>query len=209
MWVFLQEFAKAKKLHHFHQFQFWVWLPTQKKKQPVVVSYFLCTPFKHHNKRVDYIISSPCLCFYQGIMLSWWSKGTWVPQCQPLPRKSGLINGLKKCYRVTIIVVPVCVCVMDDPLILRIFQHTPETYPRPQTNGLWVGIPESFGGLGIPGVCSKGMLGFPLVKLPHRLGSTPLPVALGDLKVSFCLWITCYWEEYPILKQDDTNNMHL
>ena len=44
-------------------------------------------------------------------------------------------------------------------LYLRIFQHTPGTYPRPPTNSLWR---NSFclGGFGIPGVCSKGMLGF-------------------------------------------------
>ena len=41
---------------------------------------------------------------------------------------------------------------------LRIFQHTPGTYPRPPTNSLWRFL--SFGDLGVPGVCSKGMLGF-------------------------------------------------
>ena len=30
-------------------------------------------------------------------------------------------------------------------LFLRIFQHTPQTYPRPPINSVWFGIPESFG----------------------------------------------------------------
>ena len=39
---------------------------------------------------------------------------------------------------------------------------TPGTYPRPRTNSLCLGIPESFGSVfqGRPGVCSfRGMLG--------------------------------------------------
>ena len=41
----------------------------------------------------------------------------------------------------------------------RIFQHTPSTYPRPSSNSLWK-ISFSFGGLGMPGVCFRCMLGF-------------------------------------------------
>ena len=43
----------------------------------------------------------------------------------------------------------------------RIFQHTPGTYPRPSTICLLI-MKEflSFEGLGMPGVCSRGMLGF-------------------------------------------------
>ena len=41
----------------------------------------------------------------------------------------------------------------------RIFQHTPSTYPRPSSNSLWR-ISFSFGGLGMPGVCFRCMLGF-------------------------------------------------
>ena len=36
---------------------------------------------------------------------------------------------------------------------------TPGTYPRPPTKQFIKGF-FSFGGLGMPGVCSKGMLGF-------------------------------------------------
>ena len=44
---------------------------------------------------------------------------------------------------------------------LRTFQQTPGAYPKPVTNSVWFGIPESFGGLGMSGVCSEGILGFP------------------------------------------------
>ena len=49
---------------------------------------------------------------------------------------------------------------LDAWLALQIFQHTPGTYPKPPTNSLCFGIPESFGALGMPGVCSRGMLEF-------------------------------------------------
>ena len=45
--------------------------------------------------------------------------------------------------------------------IPRPYQQTPGAYPKPPTNSLCFGIPESFGGLGMSGVCSRGMLGFP------------------------------------------------
>ena len=45
--------------------------------------------------------------------------------------------------------------------IIRTFQHTPGTYPRPPTNSFWS---NSFHlGLWVfPGICSRGMLGFSL-----------------------------------------------
>ena len=42
---------------------------------------------------------------------------------------------------------------------LRLFQHTPGTYPTPWTKTLWRNC-FHLGVLGMPGVCSRGMLGF-------------------------------------------------
>ena len=45
---------------------------------------------------------------------------------------------------------------------LRPYQQTPGAYPKPPGPTVYgFGIPESFGGLGMSGVCSRGMLGFP------------------------------------------------
>ena len=44
---------------------------------------------------------------------------------------------------------------------LRIFQHTPGTYQNDPQPTVYVSEFLSFGGLGKPGVCSRGMLGFP------------------------------------------------
>ena len=43
---------------------------------------------------------------------------------------------------------------------LRTFQQTPGAYPKPPTNSFMKEF-LSFGGLGMSGVCSRGMLGFP------------------------------------------------
>jgi len=43
-------------------------------------------------------------------------------------------------------------------MILRIFQDTPRTYPRPSTNSLLKAV-FSFGALGMLGVCSRVKLG--------------------------------------------------
>ena len=55
---------------------------------------------------------------------------------------------------------------------LRTFQHTTGTYPRPPNQQFMKGF-LSFGGSGKPGVCSRGMLGFPAESAlcqPNRLG---------------------------------------
>ena len=49
---------------------------------------------------------------------------------------------------------------MEAWIILRNFQHIPKgTYPRPSTNTLWFGIPESFGGERGWGYAKQGYVG--------------------------------------------------
>ena len=76
----------------------------------------------------------------QWLIGPWWSfSSTKDRVVGPLP------NGLKGWY-------------MGVTNYLRIFQHTPGTYPRPPQEFMKGFL--SFGGLGIHGVCSRGMLGF-------------------------------------------------
>ena len=70
-------------------------------------------------------------------------------------------------------------------LILRIFQHTPGTYPRPPTNGLWFGIPFISGFRD-----SWGMLqGYVGVFLDSFFCSSPLAyMDPPDMYFFFCLF---------------------